>query len=300
MKNSAKNKIKALLLSAAAALLPTHAQAEETTNFLPDLGNNDDFFGETKRSWGKVFKNVAKLDKNGDVKYIASHRSHMSHRSGGGGGGYGHRSHYSHYSSYGGGSSHYSSSSSSRSSSSSYSKPKPKTAGDYSIGDRTLKTGIHGSDVTSLTSYLATALYINRSWIKEKEGYSLYDATIASAVKHFQKDAGLPQTGVADQTTIDKLKSWDNSKTTVILGTRELSYSESSTDKGTDVTELVNLLTKAGFAPDPKKIVMTNDGSTEFTKDIATAVRFFQAYNNLSVTGRADEATIKVLKAKAQ
>lgn len=300
MKNSVKNKIKALLLTAAAALLPTHAQAEETTNFLPDLGNNDDFFGETKRSWGKVFKNVAKLDKNGDVKYIASHRSHMSHRSGGGGGGYGHRSHYSHYSSYGGGSSHYSSSSSSRSSSTSYSKPKPKTAGDYSIGDRTLKTGIHGSDVTSLTGYLATALYINRSWIKEKEGYSLYDATIASAVKHFQKDAGLPQTGVADQTTIDKLKSWDNSKTTVILGTRELSYSESSTDKGTDVTELVNLLTKAGFAPDPKKIVMTNDGRTEFTKDIATAVRFFQAYNSLSVTGRADEATIKVLKAKAQ
>lgn len=300
MKNSAKNKIKALLLSAAAALLPTHSQAEETFNFLPDLGNNDDFFGETNRSWGKVFKNVAKLDKNGDVKYIASHRSHMSHRSGGGGGGYGHRSHYSHYSSYGGGSSHYSSSSSSRSSSSSYSKPKPKTAGDYSIGDRTLKTGIHGSDVTSLTGYLATGLYINRSWIKEKEGYSLYDATIASAVKHFQKDAGLPQTGVADQTTIDKLKSWDNSKTTVILGTRELSYSETSTDKGTDVTELVNLLTKAGFAPDPKKIVMTSDGRTEFTKDIATAVRFFQAYNNLSVTGRADEATIKALKAKAQ
>ena len=300
MKNSAKNKIKALLLSAAAALLPTHAQAEEATTFMPDLGNDDDFFGETNRSWGKVFKNVAKLDKNGDVKYIASHRSHMSHRSGGGGGGYGHRSHYSHYSSYGGGSSHYSSSSSSRSSSSSYSKPKPKTAGDYSIGDRTLKTGIHGSDVTSLTGYLATGLYINRSWIKEKEGYSLYDATIASAVKHFQKDAGLPQTGVADQTTIYKLKSWDYSKTTVILGTRELSYSETSTDKGTDVTELVNILTKAGFAPDPKKIVMTSDGRTEFTKDIATAVRFFQAYNNLSVTGRADEATIKALKAKAQ
>lgn len=300
MKNSAKNKIKALLLSATAALLPTHAQAEATTTFMPDFGNNDDFFGKTSRSWGKVFKNVAKLDKNGDVKYIASHRSHMSHRSSGGGGGSGHRSHYSHYSSYGGGSSHYSSSSSSRSSSSSYSKPKPKTAGDYSIGDRTLKTGIHGSDVTSLTGYLATGLYINRSWIKEKEGYSLYDATIASAVKHFQKDAGLPQTGVADKTTIDKLKSWDNSKTTVILGTRELSYSDTSTDKGTDVTELVNLLTKAGFAPDPKKIVMTSDGRTEFTKDIATAVRFFQAYNSLSVTGRADEATIKALKAKAQ
>jgi peptidoglycan hydrolase-like protein with peptidoglycan-binding domain len=43
---------------------------------------------------------------------------------------------------------------------------------------------------------------------------------------------------------------------------------------------------------------MTSDGRTEFTKDIATAVRFFQAYNNLTVTGRADDATIKTLKSK--
>ena len=55
MKNSAKNKIKALLFSAAAALLPTHAQAEETSNFLPDLGNNDELFCETNRSLGEVF-----------------------------------------------------------------------------------------------------------------------------------------------------------------------------------------------------------------------------------------------------
>ena len=77
MKNPAKNKIRALLLSAATALLSTHAQAEETATIIPDFVNNDDFFGETKRSWGKVFKNVAKLNKNGEVKYIASHRSHM-------------------------------------------------------------------------------------------------------------------------------------------------------------------------------------------------------------------------------
>ena len=55
MKNPAKNKIRALLLSAATALLSTHAQAEETATIIPDLVNNDDFFGETKRSWGKVF-----------------------------------------------------------------------------------------------------------------------------------------------------------------------------------------------------------------------------------------------------
>lgn len=296
MNFSAKHTIKVLLLSAVAALMHTNAQAEEIANFTTGFSGGEDISEESKRSWGKVFKNVVKINKNGEAKLIASHRSHMSHRSGGGGSG--HRSHYSHYSSYGGGSSHYSSSSSYGSSSSSYSKPKPKTAGDYTIGERTLKTGIHGSDVTSMTGYLATALYINRSSIKQKDGYSLYDATIASAVKHFQKDAGLAQTGIADKATIDKLKTWDSSKTTVILGTRELSYTESAPDRGTDVTELVHLLTKAGFAPDPKKIVMTNDGKTELTKDIATAVRFFQAYNNLSVTGRADDETIKLLRSK--
>lgn len=35
MKNPAKNKIRALLLSAATALLSTHAQAEETATIIP-------------------------------------------------------------------------------------------------------------------------------------------------------------------------------------------------------------------------------------------------------------------------
>lgn len=292
MKKEIQHKLRALMLSAVTAVFHSNAQAEVPT--LPTISHadNKDFIGSAKSGWNRVFKNVAKIDKNGDVKYIASHRSHMSHRSGGGGGGYGHRSHYSHYSSYGGGSSHYSSSSSS-SSSRSYSKPKPKvkTAGEYSLGERTLKSGIHGSDVTSLTGYLATNYYLKRTQIKEKEGYSLYDATVVSAVKHFQKDANLPQTGVADTQTIKKLESWDSSNTTVDLGMRTLKNSI----KGTDVTALVNLLTKAGFAPDPTKIVMTN-GKTVFTRDIEIAVKLFQAYNGLSVTGSADEETIKALR----
>lgn len=292
MKKEIQHKLRALMLSAVTAVFHSNAQAEVPA--LPTILHADDkdFISSAKSGWNRVFKNVAKIDKNGDVKYIASHRSHMSHRSGGGGGGYGHRSHYSHYSSYGGGSSHYSSSSRS-SSSRSYSKPKPKvkTAGEYSLGERTLKSGIHGSDVTSLTGYLATNYYLKRIQIKEKEGYSLYDATVVSAVKHFQKDANLPQTGVADTQTIRKLESWDSSNTTVDLGMRALEKNIS----GTDVTALVNLLTKAGFAPDPTKIVMSN-GKTEFTRDIEIAVKLFQAYNGLSVTGSADEETIKALR----
>jgi len=304
MNESAKHKLKMLLLSAMAALANNTAQAEEIKDFSLDFESDHDAFDLNTSRWNKVYKNVASLGKNGEVRYIAGHRSHMSHRSSSGGGGsYGHRSHYSHYSSRGGGSSHYSSSSSYKSSSSSSKpaavKPHVKTPGEYSYGDRTLKSGIYGSDVTSLTGYLANSLYINRSNIAEKSGYSLYDATIVNAIKHFQKDAGLPQTGVADSETMSKLRNWDSSKTTVVLGTRELSYYESDPKKGTDVTELVNLLAKAGFSPDPSKIVMTNDGRTEFTKDIETAVRFFQAYNNLTPTGVADESTIKALRAKA-
>lgn len=305
MKDSAKHKLKTILLSAIAALTHNNANAETLNSFSLDFNKDQDAFDFNTNRWSRVYKNVARIDKNGEINYIASHRSHMSHRSsrgGGGGSSYGHRSHYSHYSSRGGGSSHYSSSSSySRSSNSTPAAVKPhvKTPGEYSYGDRTLKTGIYGSDVTSLTGYLANALYLKRSKIAEKSGYSLYDATVVAAVKHFQKDAGLAQTGIADNETLTKLKSWDSSNTSVDLGMRELSFYESRTEKGTDVTELVNLLTKAGFAPDPTKIVMSN-GKTEYTKDIATAVRLFQAYKNLTVTGTADEATINALRSKTK
>lgn len=294
MKKNIKLKLRSILLTAAATLINNNVTAEKAS-VAPSFSEEGNATVSSKSSWNKVFKNVAKITSGGDLKYIASHRSHMSHRSGGGGGG-GHYSHSSHYSSYGGGSSHYSSSSSSSYRSSiSTPTPRAKTAGEYSYGDRTLKSGIHGSDVTALTGYLATKLYLDRNIIKEKEGYSLYDATIASSVKHFQKDAGLPQTGIADSKTMDKLESWDSENTTVILGTRTLSYNESQPEKGTDVTELVNLLTKAGFPPDPTKIIMKK-GKTEYTKDIQTAVRFFQAYNKLSVTGDVDRVTFKALR----
>ena len=303
MNNSAKHKIRTLLLSAIAALANNSVLAKEINKFSLDFESDHDVSNLNTSRWNRIYRDVASLGKNGEVRYIAGHRSHYSHRSSsGGGGGGGHRSHYSHYSSRGGGSSHYSSSGSYRSSLRSKpvaAKPHIKTPGEYSYGDRTLRNGIYGSDVTSLTGYLANALYINRSKISEKSGYSLYDATIVKAVKHFQKDAGLPQTGVADSQTLSKLKLWDSSNTTVSLGIRELSYYESNPKRGTDVTELVNLLTKAGFPPDPSKIVMTSTGKTEFTKDIETAVRLFQAYNNLTPTGVTDETTIKVLRSKA-
>ena len=111
----------------------------------------------------------------------------------------------------------------------------------------------------------------------------------------FQNDANLSATGNADSKTVSQLKAWDVSKTTVILGVRDLALGNS----GTDVAELIQLLTKAGYAPDPDKLEYSQ-GKPKMTEDIAMAVKMFQAYNGLPVTGNPDSITINKLKLSAQ
>lgn len=301
MKDTTKHKIRALLVTAIAAVLNTTASAKDVAAEIQNTSKSEGDLDELKnQKFNRIYRNVLRIGSNGNTKLIAGHRSHMSHRSGGGGGGGGggHRSHMSHYSSYsGGGSSHYSSSSSYGSGYTAPSKPKIKTPGEYSLGDRKITNGIYGADVSSVATLLVDALYISRKDITFKDGYAVYDGKISAAVMHFQKDAGLTQNGIADDNTISKLRSWDSDDTTVALGIRELRYLKAGQAmRGTDVTELVTLLSRAGFPPDPKKIVTTSNGRTEFTKDIQTAVRLFQAYNHIKVTGIADEATIAKLK----
>jgi peptidoglycan hydrolase-like protein with peptidoglycan-binding domain len=114
---------------------------------------------------------------------------------------------------------------------------------------------------------------------------------MVNAVKHFQKDFGLTITGVADNSTQIALQNWDESKTTIELGFRDIIEGTS----GYDVSTLIKLLTAAGFAPDPKKIEYKN-GNAVFNSEIATAIRMFQAYNKLDVTGLPDTSTITKLK----
>ena len=115
---------------------------------------------------------------------------------------------------------------------------------------------------------------------------------MVSAIKHFQKDAGLTGSGNADNATQMALQTWDENKTTIDLGIRDISDGVS----GYDVTTLLKLLTAAGFAPDPNKVEYKN-GNAVFNSEIATAIRMFQAYNKLDVTGIPDTPTIAKLKA---
>ena len=82
-----------------------------------------------------------------------------------------------------------------------------------------------------------------------------------------------------------------------MLGIRTLAYNADSPVSGADVAELIELLNKAGFPPNQKKLKYSG-GKAVFTKDIETAVRLFQAYNGLTVNGNVDETTLDKLKAK--
>lgn len=303
MRNKAKKIIRNILIGAVASIYNTDAQAAgNSTKPLLEGLNGEDKESAISALKNKIIKNVLQIQKNGDTKLIAGHRSHMSHRSGGGGGG-GHYSHASHYSSYGGGGSSHSSHSSHSSSSygTTYSAPKPapKTYKTYNLGDRTLKSGLYGNDVSKLTSLLVSKKYMNGSWITMQKGYPVYNARVVSAVKRFQKDAGKSQDGVMTSSLATTLENWDASKTTLVLGIRNLGYNETTVLVGNDVNELIALLRSAGFPPDPSKLKYKGSKAV-FTKDIETAVKLFQAYNGLTPDGTVDETTIAKLKAVAK
>ena len=296
------------MMSAALSLFHSHAKAaEDKFTSIEDLFNPDKS-DAIDMMRDKIIRNVAMVSPNGNVRYIAghrSHRSHSSHRSGGSGRYGGHYSHASHMSGYSGGGGYGSSSrSTSRSTSRSsglLSTPKPpkKTPATYSLGDRTLKSGLYGADVTELTNLLVRNMYMRTEWIKQQSGYSSYETSVTSAVKRFQKDAGITANGIANSDVISKLKSWDSSKTTMMLGVRDWSYAESAEMSGKDIDELITLLRHAGYAPDPTKLEYKGNNAV-FTKDVETAVKMFQAYNNMSATGIVTEEVLSRLRSLAK
>lgn len=276
-----RNKIlRSILLSSVMSFIGTNAEAAPV-NVNMDNNNNDDqdVFNRLKN---KVQKNVLKMGSNGDVKLIAAHRSHRSHSS--------HRS-----SSSGGyrssGSSYRSSSSSS---SSLYSKPATltKTIATYQLGDRTLKEGVYGNDVTSLVNLLVSKKYIHKDRITMRSGYAVYDSNVKNAIIRFQNDARLSNDGIATTETVSQLRSWDANKTTLVLGVRDLELN----DSGDDVNMLIQLLSNAGFAPDPSKLEYDSKGKTKMTSDIMMGIKIFQAHHKLPTTGNVDFETLKKLK----
>ena len=173
--------------------------------------------------------------------------------------------------------------------------PKPVDPKTVELGERTMSLNLYGNDISKLVQLLVEKLYLRDSWVSKKEGFMLYDSVVEGAVKHFQKDAGLSQSGQLEYSSLQTLKTWDKEKTTMTLGVRDLYYVEGLPMSGYDVDELVTLLWEKGLTPDPSKIEKRN-GHSVFTADIEMAVKLYQAYNNLPDTGRVDEAFVKSIK----
>ena len=292
MSKVTKKILKSILLSSVMSLM--HTEADALPPFLLDFeqeGDESDQVGEIKR---RILKNVVKINSSGRMTMVNdhySHRSHSSHRSHYSSRG-GHSSHSSHYSSSH--TSHYSSSSSSSGSSrvsGLYSTPKVKTPADYSFGDRTIQSGIYGADVDKLAELLVSKYYLKRNAVAMKSGYALYDTNMSAAIKHFQRDAGLSASGIVDNTTSVALQTWDENKTTIDLGFRDITDGIA----GYDVSQLIKLLTAAGYAPESSKLEYKS-GNAVFNSEVAMALKMFQAYNQLEVTGIPDTQAITKLK----
>lgn len=157
-----------------------------------------------------------------------------------------------------------------------------------------MSLNLYGNDINLLVKLLEEKFYIRAKWVSKKEGLLLYDDKVEEAVKHFQKDAGVSQTGQVATTDLQNLKQWDKEKTTAALGVRDL-YIDSMPMYGTDVDELVLLLGKNGLIPDTSEIVKKG-GHAVFTKDIEMAVKLYQILNDMTDTGRVDEAFVKSIK----
>lgn len=284
MNKSSKRILKSILLSSVFSLIGTNSNATPIASEVKDESINEKDI--LKSLSNKIQKDVLKMGHNGKIKLIAGHRSHRSHSShrSSSGGGYSSGNSYRSSGSYSSGSSGISST---------YTPPSTpaKTVATYELGDRVLREGVYGNDVTALVNLLVTKNYLRKGKATMRNGYAVYDSSVKASVIRFQNDARLTSDGIASTQTISQLKNWDASKTTLVLGVRDLS----PTDSGDDVNELIKLLTRAGFQPDPSKLEYDSKGKAKFTEDIMMAVKLFQAHNQLTPSGNLDANTLKKL-----
>ncbi|MCA0170441.1 peptidoglycan-binding protein [Bacillus sp. RAR_GA_16] len=141
---------------------------------------------------------------------------------------------------------------------------KPATSG--------LTVGSRGSAVTNLQQML-----------KDRGYYSynidgIFGSITQKAVKEFQSIVGLPVTGVADDKTIDALKSRSSQETATVLKVGST---------GSAVTELQNKLKKAG--------TFHAEATGYFGPVTEKAVKDFQKAKKLQVTGTATKETMDAL-----
>lgn len=77
----------------------------------------------------------------------------------------------------------------------------------YDLGDRLLKKGMRGSDVTQLKNILIDKGLLEKPFAK---GSIVFDASLESALKAFQNSIGIDASGILDAQTLYFLKKQDD------------------------------------------------------------------------------------------
>ena len=212
MKKGFNDFLKGVFLTSVAALNGTNVSANNESPINSGLDFNNLTNSKTTDLDVKTQKKfLLKFNKDKSEYIIAGHRSHASHAS--------HASHYSSY--YSGSSSTSTSSSPSNSTTNSYitgisestSTPTKKaestyTTNTYELGDRILKKGMKGYDVTELLNILIAKQFIIPKDGEPTVATGVYEFTelIELAVKKFQKANKLTDDGIVGPTTVYYLK----------------------------------------------------------------------------------------------
>ena len=206
MANKLSSLIRKIFLSSMAGIVSSNSGIASNNELMHNPNDKlNEIKSEVKKRNDLNPKLILKKNSNNEWNFNA-HRSHRSHSS--------HRSHYSSNSN--------SSSSSSRSSNqnSNYNSSlqqknnnnnlylnKSKSSSS-NLGDRTLKRGMSGSDVTKLINILLTRGYlVTGDGATYVTGIYTYDKIIEDTIKKFQLDKGLTSDGVCGSTTIYYLKN---------------------------------------------------------------------------------------------
>lgn len=116
-------------------------------------------------------------------------------------------------------------------------------------------------------------------------GYVVYDKQVQDAVRSFQSDAGLTPDGIAGNQTITRLKTWVPK--VYDLGDRLLKKGM----RGSDVTQLKNILIDKGFLEKPFA-----KGSIVFDASLESALKAFQNSIGIDASGILDAQTLYFLK----
>jgi murein L,D-transpeptidase YcbB/YkuD len=283
MKSKFEKLLKGIFISSVSSLVAING-ANAAPYDLSKIDDNDNKI-EFKTEKENAKKYILKMYDD-DSYSILGHRSHSSHRS--------HRSHSSHRSSSSGS---YSSSPSSSSSTTTKSTSTTTVTRTYDLGDRTITSGVKGSDVKQLADMLIDLNYITHSDLeKDTYGNVTYTVILMNAVKKFQKEANLTADGIVGKQTIKELQDYSNNATKLASAstTPKINLGDRVLKKGMDghdVTQLKNILID-------KKFMISDlaNGISTFDEDIELAVKKFQQSIGIEETGIVDVSMIDFLR----